>query len=73
MLAITRAADRMLNALAPKITADAGCTARSYWSFCYCLFVGNEFYDEYSQRCTIAASCAKNCGPCEAMGVCYSS
>jgi hypothetical protein len=71
MRAITRAADRMLNALVPKITADAGCTPHSYTNICSCKKVGNEFYDEYTQTCYTSGTCAVYCTACELTGVCY--
>jgi hypothetical protein len=70
MLAITRAADRMLNALVPKITADAGCTEKTWQVFCYCVTVGNEFHNKYAKTCTTAPTCATYCTGCEVVGVC---
>ncbi|HEX4088208.1 MAG TPA: hypothetical protein VHZ33_05785 [Trebonia sp.] len=70
MRAMTRAADRMLNALVPKITADAGCTQKTWTVNCYCREVGNEFYNQYAQTCTTAPTCATYCTSCQVVGVC---
>jgi hypothetical protein len=70
MRVITRAADRMLTAFVPKITADAGCTAKSWRVFCYCVQVGNEYYNEYYQTCTTSPTCATYCGSCYITGIC---
>ena len=70
MRAISRAADRMLNALVPQITAYASCTPKSWQVFCYCKLVGNEFYNKYAQSCTTSPTCASYCTGCEVVGVC---
>ena len=70
MRTITRAADRMLNAFVPKITADAGCTPKTWTVFCYCEWVGNEYYDKFTQTCTTAPTCATYCSACEAVSLC---
>jgi hypothetical protein len=70
MRVITRAADRMLTAFVPRITADAGCTPKTWKAFCYCLEVGGEYYNEYYQTCTTSGACETYCGSCYVTGVC---
>jgi hypothetical protein len=64
MHAISRAADRMLNALVPKITADASCAIYQWKQECSCR--GNYVYE---QNCQTEYSCAVVCGSCYSSGI----
>ena len=61
MRAISRAADRMLNALAPKIIADASsCTPSGAIVYqCAC-----DDGTLYTQTCYLNGECELLCGPC---------
>lgn len=70
MRVINRAADRMLTALVPKITAY-GCTPGTHTYFCYCRLIGNEFYGRFTQVCTCSGNGSTlYCKPCVQTGVC---
>jgi hypothetical protein len=70
MHVIARAADRMLNALVPKITADASCSPGTHTYFCYCRAGGGGYNLYYTQKCTCSPTGALYCGACTATSIC---
>jgi len=63
MQIVNRMADRMLNALAPKITAEArlSCTPYQYYLECGCTS-GNL---QKVKLCSVSSSCTQTCGKCD--------
>jgi hypothetical protein len=61
MKVITRMADRLLGAVAPKITAGACCSesGQKYTTECYC----RSSY-VYAKNCVIGCFCQSTCGSC---------
>lgn len=64
MQIINRMADRMLDALAPKITAEAGrsCIPYQYYADSNCGCTKGGF--RRARLCTVTSSCTQTCGAC---------
>jgi hypothetical protein len=59
MRVINRMADRLLDAVVPKITAKAGCGPETILEYCYCK--GGWIYNK---QCEVESNCKLRCGPC---------
>lgn len=59
MRLVTRAADRLLSVIVPRVTASAGCPPNSWTQTCGC-YGGNLF----QQKCYIDSRCKTICNHC---------
>lgn len=70
MTLISKAADRMLSLVAPKLTAGACCTlaGKHYTQACFGGYCKD--YHHYQQNCVVTCDCGASCGPCYVINDC---
>jgi hypothetical protein len=65
---IEKVADRMLNLVAPKLTADACACNYSITQACFGGYCKD--YHHYAQTCRLDCLCRETCGPCYVINNC---